>query len=694
MLKSLALLSSLLLTAGASAVAAQTSPPADPGPSPAESAPATASGSPETPVADPASPQAESEAAFQFALGKILAEERSYRAAQAAFEKAIELDPDDPYLRIEYIALLERSELPVRELTARQGQIAKAMEHAQAALELAPENVDVLRGVGQVYLRLADFDSEAARTAFEILTKVREKEPWDVQTMVALGQIHLSRGEFVEAADIFDQASRYVPNNRILYNFLADARERAGQEDEAAAALERILDLDPGDLGTRIRLAELLGRAGQHERALELLESAPPSVQQDERLAYLRARELFANERPEDALELLDTLDGGGEQVRRNRRLRLYVTDLRARILASLDRGDEALEEMTKLLDLDPGNVDLLRRVTRQMAMSGRQEDARRMLEDFIEHHTGEGSDDDVEVAGSVQTARLALAALLVEEESWDPALTVLAPMLSADDPEARLVGAINTAEVLHQAGRQDEAIDLLTRNDPDEPPLVRKRVELLLRAGEDGRAKKAMRSLRRSDNLDLGLAAVQAFHAAERFDDTVPVLEELVQKHPKSIAARFLLGAALERTGAAEPAAEAFLAILEADSDHAQTLNYLGYMWADRGEHLERALELVQRAVKLDPDNGAYVDSLGWAHYRLGHFTEAREHLERAVRLAPGDPVVYEHLGDVYAALGENGKAAEQYRRALQVAAQDGGSGQDQDLEAVQRKLDELKVD
>ena len=117
--------------------------------------------------------------------------------------------------------------------------------------------------------------------------------------------------------------------------------------------------------------------------------------------------------------------------------------------------------------------------------------------------------------------------------------------------------------------------------------------------------------------------------------------------------------------------------------------MNYLGYMWADLGVRLERALELVQKAVELDPDNGAYVDSLGWAHYRLGHLAQAREHLERAARLAPGDATIYEHLGDVYAALGDEVKAAEFYRRALQVADQD-----EENVPGVRRKLDQLTVD
>ncbi|MEO1368758.1 MAG: tetratricopeptide repeat protein, partial [Acidobacteriota bacterium] len=94
----------------------------------------------------------------------------------------------------------------------------------------------------------------------------------------------------------------------------------------------------------------------------------------------------------------------------------------------------------------------------------------------------------------------------------------------------------------------------------------------------------------------------------------------------------------------------------------------YLGYTWAERGENLDEALGLIQRAVAADPDNGAYVDSLGWVYYQLGRFHEARPHLEWAARLEPDDATVHEHLGDLYAALGERELSRAAYRRALEI--------------------------
>jgi len=93
-----------------------------------------------------------------------------------------------------------------------------------------------------------------------------------------------------------------------------------------------------------------------------------------------------------------------------------------------------------------------------------------------------------------------------------------------------------------------------------------------------------------------------------------------------------------------------------------------------------------VGRAVALEPDNGSYVDSLGWTYYQLGRHEQARDILERAVRLEPADATLQEHLGDVYVALGQKERAREAYRRALELA--------DDNAEQVQRKLERLQED
>ena len=107
--------------------------------------------------------------------------------------------------------------------------------------------------------------------------------------------------------------------------------------------------------------------------------------------------------------------------------------------------------------------------------------------------------------------------------------------------------------------------------------------------------------------------------------------------------------GIAYERGKEWDKAQPDFLQALNLSPDQPQVLNYLGYTWVDRGENLDQALDMIQKAVKATPTDGFIVDSLGWAYYRLGRFSDAVKTLEQAVQLKPNDPQINDHLGDAY---------------------------------------------
>jgi Flp pilus assembly protein TadD len=114
-------------------------------------------------------------------------------------------------------------------------------------------------------------------------------------------------------------------------------------------------------------------------------------------------------------------------------------------------------------------------------------------------------------------------------------------------------------------------------------------------------------------------------------------------------------------------PAAEADLKkALELSPNESPVLNYLGYTWVDQNQNLKTAMDYIRKAVKLKPDDGYYVDSLGWAYYRLGNLESAVEQLERAVELKPDDPVINDHLGDAYWRVGRKLEAEYQWQQSL----------------------------
>lgn len=154
---------------------------------------------------------------------------------------------------------------------------------------------------------------------------------------------------------------------------------------------------------------------------------------------------------------------------------------------------------------------------------------------------------------------------------------------------------------------------------------------------------------------------------ANERFDESADVLSGLIgESQAPDWRLLYMRGVAFERAGRWPQAETDLQAALKLRPEEPELLNYLGYMWIDRGERLPEALGMVERAVAANPQSGAMLDSLGWAHYRLGDYKKAAQLLEQAVELEAGDPEINNHLGDAYWRVGRRIEAEYQWRRVL----------------------------
>ena len=147
-----------------------------------------------------------------------------------------------------------------------------------------------------------------------------------------------------------------------------------------------------------------------------------------------------------------------------------------------------------------------------------------------------------------------------------------------------------------------------------------------------------------------------------------------------------FQLGATLEQHDRYADAERAFRGVLERDSDHAATLNYLGYMLADRGDRLEESVNLLERAIELDPGNGAYLDSLGWAYFKLERLDLAEVHLRQASEQMTWNSVIQDHFGDLLSKLGRHDEAIGAWKAAL------AGDGAEVDVENIEQKIQEAE--
>src|SRR4030067_1385918 len=153
-----------------------------------------------------------------------------------------------------------------------------------------------------------------------------------------------------------------------------------------------------------------------------------------------------------------------------------------------------------------------------------------------------------------------------------------------------------------------------------------------------------------------------------KRLSDAKDLYLSAIESMPDSPDMHFNLGIVYDKLDMFDDMVRELDTSIELDPEHDNALNYLGYSYADRGIKLDAAVELITKALGRNPDNGAYVDSLGWAYYKKGLIEPAFEQLKRASQLMPDDPPILEHLGDVYLEKNMRSEARSEWIKALEL--------------------------
>lgn len=601
-------------------------------------------------------------AAYDFALAKLLAEEGRPRQALERMERAIRKLPEEPVLRIEYARLLLRA-----------GQAERAVEEVDRARKLAPENRDVLAAVAEVHLAEGLRSAEslaAARSALETLSDLPDPDP---RAMISLAQIYLQQQEPARATRILRDVDERLPGNRLVTAMLTEALIHSGRLEEATRRLQRVLERDPNDLRSRLRLAELQREAGEYADEASTLAGAPPMQRQGEEVQRRLSLALARSGDVEAALGPLESLLEERAATPDDRFVYAYV-------LAALGDNEQAAKVLTALLDEEPLQPEWPIELSRVLQRLQRSEEGTRHLEEAAAALRRDGRAD---AAAEVTMARLER---LAEQGSWPRIVEALRGRLDELPAQHRERAAELLLEGLRESQRTDEALELLRSGELPLPEaaLDIQKVETLRRAGQEDAARRLLGDIATSADpqrkMTAGLIHLQWDETAQ----SVALLEAAAAARPEHLGGLYALAEAYYEDGRKEAAEETLRRILSERGDIPHALNFLGYMLAEEGRDLQEARRMTERAVLQEPDNGAFVDSLGWALFRLGRLDEAQKYLERAARLVPDDPTILEHLGDVYRARGDHGAAQRAYRRALEVG--------DEDSEALERKLAALK--
>ena len=526
-----------------------------------------------------------------------------------------------------------------------------------------------------------------------------EPLPENVATALLLGSALLEGDNPRSALGYYRFAYEAVPGDPEIGRRLVDVALRAGQARVALDTLEDLVERYPDDADLARQRAQLLAMVGTTEQALE---AARALIDQD-------PSDLFALELQADLLQESGDAEGALGSIDR-----LIEQDpqeplwwiRRGDLLLGIGRAEEAEQAWRRALELDPGSIDAIDRLSDLMRGQGREDELLAMLEELAAQ----------DVLGPAQQARL--ADLYLARGDRERTVDLLVPMARRGElePRARLI----LADLLASLDRSDEAIEILEAlvDEPghDKPMILRTIGELHLDVGQPQRAVDVLRRAVAADPDDgnahasLLLAITQADprlvaggapeDAREEFERRLEAARAAVD--PLSARQNFVVGAILRRIGRPEQAkpllaqaaaldagneqilyelavaqetsrdyegARATLeTLLALDPDDPHLKNFYGYLLADQGWELERAEALIRDAVAAEPDNGAYVDSLGWVLFRRGEYEEALDHLIRAVNLTGDDPVVLEHVGECLAALERYDEALRSFERALAV--------------------------
>ncbi|HKR64626.1 MAG TPA: tetratricopeptide repeat protein [Thermoanaerobaculia bacterium] len=578
---------------------------------------------------------------YEFLLAKLAAQEGDYDAALKHLDKVIAKNPSDPVL------LYERAMVYVDA-----GRVDRAESELRAVLAKNPDFYDANRILGRLLLDRSNSDKTRMEEALKYLEAAYKASPDDLSTGVAVSQIYSQLGRLDDAERILATLVERAPDQRSLNYTYAQVLTKLGRGDESKKYLERAVTIDPTFGAAIMQLLDMYQQENEWQKAADVLQ---PLIAEDPMNLEMQRQQAYFYLSAGDARAARDRFKALVAADAKDQRSRFYLGES----LNDLEEYAESEKLFRDLSAAEPNDPDYIASLGISLAGQKKWEDAATTFNHLLRLPN---VPDHLTAMANTQLAYIDL-----QRGNHAAAVEMAKAVLSfRDKPNAQ---AINIAvEALKKDKKYAEAVALLqplvTKFESD-PFVNAKYVEALVRAGQKPKALAHAQAQVKVGTRNTN-AAAEALVAAESTPDAIALVKSAVAAHPDDVDLQFELGSVYERAGDRKTAEQVFQQILEKTPDHAPSLNYLGYMWAEGGENLEKAQEMLTRAVGQDPNNGAYIDSLGWVYYRLGKLELAEKYLTDATKLLPRDATVHEHLGDVLAKRGDAPRALQLYRTAL----------------------------
>jgi predicted Zn-dependent protease len=578
---------------------------------------------------------------YEFLMAKMAAEDGRYDEALAAVDKLVAKHSADMVL------LYERAMIRID---------ANRREDAEADLRkvvtTTPGFYDAQRVLGRLLLDRAGNDRTKIDEAVGHLHSAYKLNPDDLVSGMAVAQIYIATKRPGEAEKVLATLLERAPDQRALnYNY-AVVLTQLGKNAQAKEYLEKAVLLDATFTPAVLQLVDVYQKDAQWQKAADLLSPLiaedPANVDFQRQQAYFFLRAGNAEKARAEFKHLTD-LDP------HDNRSQFYL----AEACNDLGQYEEADKIYRRLLEKTPDDADLLASLGLSQIGQRKWDDAERTFKAVM---ALPDASESLQVLAKTQTAFVEL-----QKGKFADAVEYAKPVLVfRDTPNNQ---AINVAvEALKRQKKYADAVMLLNPlafKYPNDPFIGSRYIEVLMKSGDREKAQQVAAAQTKLGPKN-SVAIAEAYVQSEEYPAAIRLLKDALTLNAGNVDLEYELASAYERSGDRDTAEKMFLEVLKAHPDHSSTLNYLGYMYAESGTNLERATEMLIKAVEQEPRNGAYLDSLGWAYFRQGKLDLAEKYLTEATHLLPHDATVREHLGDVFAKRGDYGRALDLYKSAL----------------------------
>lgn len=525
-------------------------------------------------------------------------------------------------------------------------------------------------------IHLKNNDYEKALVSLE---KAMERDPESFVLLKDMVRVHLRLKNREKALELVNQFVESQPDNSQALLLYVQMNKSTLSKQKLVDILNRILAVDPQSKETYLRLGKIYMDDEDYPNALTLFKKMTEHFP-DYYVSQFYLGDVYMNlDQYEPArLQFLKTIELEPDLIAP----RFQLIDI-YRIQNKPGKQKKIIQAYEKILEIEPTSNQALLGLGLEFYKAGNKKKADEIF---------------FSLARQISTdSRLMMAAVdeYLSVENFDDALIIFKRMLTVEPENSTLHFLTGMA----YQGKEDykSAIFHFLKIKPSHNQYRKTSLSIayLYKLSENSKAaieflKKRIKEFPRDVDMITYLSSF--YENAKQYDQSIALLNQALIDSPKNTALLFRLGAVHDKAGSKPDSIAAMKRLIEIDPKDASALNFLGYTYADQGIHLDEALDLIQRAMALKPDDGYITDSLGWTYYKLKNFEKAVEYLKKAAELTAYESIIADHLGDAYMELDQYENALNAYKKALANIKEDDvelGKSLKEKIKALEKQLE-----